>query len=445
MAKLEDLMNSLEEMGYLTDPKVEEAFSSVDLIHFVPVKYLKFAYLDVPIPFYEGPKEVRTISAPHMIATLLQLLELESGMDVLSIGAKSGYMSALVAHLVEPGHVTVVEANPQIASITEGNIAKVGLSKSVTIINSDPLQGDKDGSPWDRVLITGQVETTPEELKGQLAELGFLLVPVGDTESQNLTKVVRAGNDYAELSVGSVVFGPLVPLEKTTLEDDRPDFQWEIEADWGQEALDSLLASGKDPSLTSIVFSENLDGSIRGTVVSPRHLIPEPDQDWGQEKKERYIKASQMFEMGYIAQLNGEVKRAEDLFQTSIKLFETAEAYTYLGGILGLKGEYEEAIAKCEKAIEVDPGLGNPYNDIGTYLIELERFSEAIPWLNKALDAARYDSPFLAHFNLGRAYILTNDNEKAKEALKHALKIRPDFQDAADLLQELEYDLGDSE
>ena len=65
----------------------------------------------------------KTISAPHMIATLLHHLELRSGQHVLLIGAKGGYLSALIDDIVgENGMVTVVEPHPAVLDHTEERI-----------------------------------------------------------------------------------------------------------------------------------------------------------------------------------------------------------------------------------------------------------------------------------------------------------------------------------
>lgn len=37
------------------------------------------------------------------------------------------------------------------------------------------------------------------------------------------------------------------------------------------------------------------------------------------------------------------------------------------------------------------PDFGNPYNDIGAYLIEKGDFDEAIVWFQKAMQARRYE------------------------------------------------------
>jgi hypothetical protein len=51
------------------------------------------------------------------------------------------------------------------------------------------------------------------------------------------------------------------------------------------------------------------------------------------------------------------------------------------------------------QAIKVDPEFGNPYNDIGAYLIEQEKWDEAIPWFQKAMAAPRYEARCYPHFN----------------------------------------------
>jgi tetratricopeptide (TPR) repeat protein len=61
----------------------------------------------------------------------------------------------------------------------------------------------------------------------------------------------------------------------------------------------------------------------------------------------------------------------------------TAEAHTFLGWAYSHAGYVERAIAECKRAIEVDPDFGNPYNDIGVYLIEKGALDDAVPWLER--------------------------------------------------------------
>jgi tetratricopeptide (TPR) repeat protein len=119
--------------------------------------------------------------------------------------------------------------------------------------------------------------------------------------------------------------------------------------------------------------------------------------------QETLTRAWEILQDAYQAQMEGDYERAVELYQSSLELHPTAEAYTFLGWTYHFQGRIEEAIAECKRAIEVDPEFGNPYNDIGAYLIELERFDEAIPWLERAVEARRYDPRHFPHYNLGRA------------------------------------------
>ena len=83
----------------------------------------------------------------------------------------------------------------------------------------------------------------------------------------------------------------------------------------------------------------------------------------------------------YRHQLHGELGDAIALYRRSLAVYPTPEAHTFLGWAYSRMDRYDEAIAECEKAIALDPTFGNPYNDIGAYLIEMDRYEEAVPWL----------------------------------------------------------------
>ena len=88
-----------------------------------------------------------------------------------------------------------------------------------------------------------------------------------------------------------------------------------------------------------------------------------PDAD----RRERAI---ELWQQAYACQMRKELDEAVELYQESLALFPTAEAHTFLGWTYSFQGRLDEAIAECRKAIALDPDFGNPYNDIGVYLIE---------------------------------------------------------------------------
>ena len=133
-------------------------------------------------------------------------------------------------------------------------------------------------------------------------------------------------------------------------------------------------------------------------------------------------RALELFSQGYAAQLQGELGQAVDLYTESIACCPTAEAYTFRGWAYSFQGNYEQAIEECLQAIALDPDFGNPYNDIGAYLIEQGKLDEAVGWLQKAAQAPRYDSPFFAWFNLGRVYERLWKLDKAEASFARALE-----------------------
>ena len=137
--------------------------------------------------------------------------------------------------------------------------------------------------------------------------------------------------------------------------------------------------------------------------------------------------AQRFFDQAFEKQKKGEFIEAIELYKKSLEVYPTAEAHTYLGWTYSFMGRLDDAIEECQKAIGVDPDFGNPYNDIGAYLIQKGAFDEAIPWLERALKAPRYASYFYAHQNLGQAYEAKREWSLAKAAYRRALELRPDY------------------
>jgi len=141
-------------------------------------------------------------------------------------------------------------------------------------------------------------------------------------------------------------------------------------------------------------------------------------------KRER---AWELFQQAYQAQMEGEFNRAAELYRSSLEVCPTAEAHTFLGWTYHFQGKVHDAIEECKRAIAVDPDFGNPYNDIGSYLIQLGRYDEAISWLERATKAPRYEPRHFAYFNLGRAFMAKREFLRARGYFREALNIEPRY------------------
>jgi Tfp pilus assembly protein PilF len=152
---------------------------------------------------------------------------------------------------------------------------------------------------------------------------------------------------------------------------------------------------------------------------------------------DRKAEAQQRLQEAYQAQMEGDYDRAVELYRGSLALHPSAEAHTFLGWTFHFQGKIDAAIAECKRAIEVDPDFGNPYNDIGAYLIGLERFDEAIPWLEQAAAAKRYEPRHFPYFNLGRCYLAKGLVNRARDSFRQALEIEPRYAPARDSIEKI--------
>ena len=138
------------------------------------------------------------------------------------------------------------------------------------------------------------------------------------------------------------------------------------------------------------------------------------------ESSHKIQRALGLLQEAYREQMEGDYARAAELYHASIKQHPTAEAHTYLGWTYGSEERYEEAIRECRKAIHVDPEFGNPYNDIGSYLIQMGKLKEAIPWLERAKKAPRYQPRHFPYLNLARVYMAQGKTEEALRQMEQA-------------------------
>lgn len=152
------------------------------------------------------------------------------------------------------------------------------------------------------------------------------------------------------------------------------------------------------------------------------------------EKRE----AVELFNEAYKAQMASDFDAAIKLYKKSISAFPTAEAYTFLGWAHSYKGDYDLAIAECVAAISIDEEFGNPYNDIGSYLIAKGNYFDCVRWFKLAIKAKRYEARAYPHFNLATVYEKRGDLLKASKHYALALDEQPNYKQAYAALRNLQ-------
>jgi Tfp pilus assembly protein PilF len=152
------------------------------------------------------------------------------------------------------------------------------------------------------------------------------------------------------------------------------------------------------------------------------------------QHSDRAREAKAAFKQGFQAHQKGNIDQAMAFYSRSIAILPTAEAHTFLGWAYSHKNDLERAIAECRTAISLDPNYGNPYNDMGAYLMELGRYDEAEVRFQEALHASHYETPFFSRFNLGRLFQRQGKWFEAVEEYKEAYKLA--------LSREVNYDIA---
>lgn len=139
----------------------------------------------------------------------------------------------------------------------------------------------------------------------------------------------------------------------------------------------------------------------------------------------REQKAEELLRKGHDAQRLGNLPEALNLFQRSIQILPTVEAHISLGWSYNFLHRYEDAIDECRRAIAINPNFGDPYNNIGLYLMKLGKLEDAVPRLEQAKEAPDYKTPHYPYLNLGRIALMKGHLLRAAREFGSALEIQP--------------------
>jgi protein-L-isoaspartate(D-aspartate) O-methyltransferase len=185
------------------DEQTETALRAVPRHEFVPDSRAEDAYRDRPLPIGEG----QTISAPHMVAIMTDLLSLSPGERVLEIGTGCGYHAAVTAEVVGPEHVYSVEYHDSLAARARSTLEAVGYGE-VSVRCGDGKDGWEANAPFEAVYLTCAAGDFPTPLVEQLREGGMILGPLGG-DTQVLTEGRKTDGSLQRETHGQVRFVPL--------------------------------------------------------------------------------------------------------------------------------------------------------------------------------------------------------------------------------------------
>ncbi len=201
-ADREMLLSRLIGEGYLKSERVIQAFRQVPREEFVSASDRSFAYSDYPLQIGHG----QTISAPHMVAIMTELLKPRSRDKVLEIGSGSGYQGAILSKLVNS--VYTVEIETELAMSAKNNMERTGC-KNVHVMVGDGSKGYEPGTPYDKIIVTCATPEIFQAWKEQVKEGGIILAPVGGFYHQDLILLHKTKDGFKQENHGGCIFVPL--------------------------------------------------------------------------------------------------------------------------------------------------------------------------------------------------------------------------------------------
>lgn len=198
----ERLVEHLCARGYLRTPAVTRALRETQRHLFVPPDLWSAAYEDRALPIgYE-----QTISAPHMVALMTELIEPAPQKTILEIGTGSGYQAAVLARLCKK--VFTIEILEPLATQADRRLKELGY-KNVTVRCGDGYKGWAENAPFDGIMVTCAPEDVPTPLVEQLRDGGLMVIPVGEPYQQQLYVLRKSNGLVSRTAIIPVLFVPM--------------------------------------------------------------------------------------------------------------------------------------------------------------------------------------------------------------------------------------------
>jgi protein-L-isoaspartate(D-aspartate) O-methyltransferase len=197
----ERLVSRLDEQGRIEHESTREALLAVPRHEFVPASQRENAYDDRPLPIGED----QTISAPHMVAIMTDLLAPGSGDSILEIGTGCGYHAAVTA--AAAGDVKSVEYHEALAESARERLSK--LDYNIAIRVGDGHDGWPAHAPYDGAYLTCAAPEIPEAVVEQVRPEGYIVAPIGNRRQTLVRARRRADGGLDEESHGGVRFVPM--------------------------------------------------------------------------------------------------------------------------------------------------------------------------------------------------------------------------------------------
>ncbi|WP_435095482.1 protein-L-isoaspartate(D-aspartate) O-methyltransferase [Halorubrum sp. N11] len=186
------------------DERALAAIESVPRHAFVPEDRQSSAYADRPLPIGHD----QTISAPHIVALMTDLLDVEPGDRVLEVGTGCGYHAAVVAEIVGSENVYSVEYVPELAEAARERLHWLGYD--VVVDAGDGRTAFPDEAAFDAAYLTcAPADGVPDSIVDRVRTGGRVVAPIGPAGKQRLVRLTVGEEGIGREDYGGVRFVPM--------------------------------------------------------------------------------------------------------------------------------------------------------------------------------------------------------------------------------------------
>ena len=396
----------------------------------------------VRIPWWVNAGGPRSL-LPGLFETcqIMQLLQVQSGNSVLLMGPRGNWWTELLMY-IGARHIVILE--PEKARRQELirrwddlrlDLVANAFGCQIDFIGIEKLDSYTPEGGFDRILSTGMFPALPLSVMMRVQDEGYAVLPI-ENEGRSMLQLIQHHGEGELMSqwVACWDVDPwsdevLIALETgVSIEGDEDVIEGskEIEQAWcDANMVPTRDRFGPDRMLDMV---ERVWFSI-----DPVHSdVPE-----GEFGGLRECISDDLFRMGHVLLQMGIFELATEHLGEAFRLAPTAESATFVGWALNEMDDSWAALGWCRKAIETDDRLGNPWNDIGAILLQMEQPAAAIPWFAVATRSLRYDAPGHPWSNLARAHEALGNKMAAFDAARTALEHSPDDDNCLRIIDDL--------
>ena len=372
---------------------------------------------------------------------IMQLLQIERGDSVLLLGPRGNWWTELLMYIgaekivvLEPDEYRREVLVERWGELRLDIVAKA-FDCQIDMIGTEQLDEYTPELGFDRVLSTGMFPSLPLSIMMRVQDEGYAVLPI-QNEGRSMLQLIQH-HGKGELMAQWVACWDVDPWPEEVLiafetgagvEPVGEIDMGRLQNEWAWCKSNALPTRDRFGPARMLEMVERVWYSL-DPVYSD---VPEGESGGFREQM-----ADDLFRMGHVLLQMGIFELATEHQGEAFRLAPTAESATLLGWALSQMDDSWGALGWCRKAIETDERLGNPWNDIGAILLQMEQPAASIPWLAAATRSQRYGAPGHPWANLARAHEALGNKMASFDAARTALEHSPDDESCLRIIDDL--------